>query len=52
MNNWYENWKKERPILGLTAGVGGGGVGNFNQGSGYPVKKHHQMPHLHVQAAR
>ena len=34
MNNFYENWKKERPILGLTAGVGGGGVGNFNQGSG------------------
>ena len=33
MNNFYENWKKERPILGLTAGVGGGGVGNFNQGS-------------------
>ena len=37
MNNWYENWKKERPILGLTAGVGGGGVGNFNQDSGYPA---------------
>ena len=32
MNNFYENWRKERPILGLTAGVGGGGVGNFNQG--------------------
>ena len=49
MNNWYENLKKERPILGLTAGVGGGGVGNFNQDSKW---MHHQMTHLHVQAAR
>ena len=49
MNNFYENWKKERPILGLTAGVGGGGVGNFNQGV---VVVHHQTTHLYARAAR